>query len=47
MKKSVDAFVNKVEGLFNMESMGNNCFAPAHWKILVDEREKIHTYFVS
>jgi len=38
-KKRFDAFVNKVKNLFNTEVWGTP-FAPTHWNLPVDEREK-------
>jgi hypothetical protein len=38
-KKRFDAFVKKVENLFNTEVWGTP-FAPTHWNLPVDDREK-------
>jgi hypothetical protein len=39
IKKRFDAFVSKVEGLFNTQVWGS-VYAPTHWQIPVDENEK-------
>ena len=45
IKKRFDAFVSKVEELFNTQVWGS-LFAPTHWQIPVDENEKNCHHYV-